>query len=108
MMLRSLIIFLLAGLVGAIVADGKGRSKIVWFLICFLFPLSILILLVLPSQPARGKLKNCPECGRIIKEDEAACPHCRKEQPINMVTCPSCGFVVRDEKICGNCGAHLR
>ena len=44
------LICLLAMGAGAIIAERKGRSMEAWSLLCIMFPISILLLLALPSK----------------------------------------------------------
>ncbi|UCG78862.1 MAG: hypothetical protein JSV21_03255 [Nitrospirota bacterium] len=107
-MSRVLIISILAGIAGMILAGKKGRSTILWFILSFLFPLSILVLLVLPPALPYAGIRQCNNCGRPLTSNETVCPSCNNASPINMVTCPSCGVIVREQGNCDNCGKPLR
>lgn len=106
-MTRVFIISLLAGLTGMILANSKGRNPYGWFLICFLFPLSALVLIFLPPL-IPYEVKRCPDCGGTMSRDEVSCPDCKKDSPIEMVTCSSCGVIVRQGSVCDNCGKPMR
>lgn len=108
---RIFILQLVSGLVGAAIASAKGRSAVGWFLICFLVPFSVVVLLFLPVVRASvRKTRKCAFCTASIPEEERVCPRCGRTQPasITMVTCPSCGTIVQDAKTCGKCGGPLR
>lgn len=47
-----LALFLLPGIVGAWVAKIKSRSKLVWFLLCFIMPILVVVIAVLPAKNA--------------------------------------------------------
>jgi len=100
---RYVIVQLIAAAVGAYLAGKKGRNWIIWGLLCFVFPLSLIILFFLPRVFATGVTKQCPECGRIIPHDALRCEFCRKDLPIEMVQCPKCGKFVPEGQSCPDC-----
>ena len=84
-MLRYVLLVIIAGIVGGIIARRKGRSPIWWFILCAIVPLLIAVIIVLPPLVSKRYTKTCPYCAEIIKEDAKFCKHCGKEQPIEMV-----------------------
>jgi len=82
---RYIILLIIAGIVGSIIAIRKGRSLILWFILCAIVPLLIAVIIVLPPLVSKGYTKKCPYCAEIIKEDAKICKHCGNEQPIEMV-----------------------
>ena len=89
-----LAIWIVVAIVGAIVANNKGRSGVGWFFLCLvLTPLAILVLLALPTlnavepQPVRlveappEATKICPQCAEAVKAAAKICRFCRYEFP---------------------------
>ncbi len=105
---RVVIIQLIAAAAGAVIARRKGRNWLIWAILGFIFPLSILILLVLPPVLARGLTKQCPECGSVIPQGSTVCKRCRQELPIEMTRCPGCDKFVPEGSRCPECGHALR
>lgn len=75
-MYRYLIISIIAGIIGSIIARRKGYNQIVWFILCAIVPLLIVVILILPTKVAKGLTKKCNNCAEIIKEDALVCKHC--------------------------------
>ncbi len=107
-MYNRILLFLIAGIAGAIIANKKGRSLVIWGLSCFVFPPLILIITMLPPKLARGKTRICPQCSKIVYREDTVCRYCRKELPIELVQCTSCGSFVPDSAYCVNCKRKLR
>ena len=84
-MFRYVLLVIIAGIVGGIIAIRKGRRPILWFILCVIVPLLIAVIIVLPSLVSKGYTKKCSYCAEIIKEDANFCKHCGREQPIEMV-----------------------
>ncbi len=75
-MIRYIILIVVAGIAGAILARPKGRSPILWFILCAMVPLLVIAIALLPSVIAKGFTKKCPHCAEIIKEDATVCKYC--------------------------------
>ena len=84
-MVRYVLLLIIAGIVGGIIAGRKGRNPILWFILCAIVPLLIAVIIVLPPLVSKGHTKKCHYCAEIIKEDTVVCKHCGMEQPIEMV-----------------------
>ena len=75
-MIRWIIISVVFGVVGSILAQKKGRSQILWFALCAVVPLLVIAVLMLPAIAAAGVTKKCPHCAEIVKEDATMCKYC--------------------------------
>jgi hypothetical protein len=106
--MNRLLIFVIAGLAGALIADKKGRDKLTWGLVCFFLPPVVFLLFFLPPVLAEGKTKRCPYCAHVISLKDTACKFCKKELPIDMVQCAACGSFVPDKQYCMQCNRKLR
>ena len=84
-LVRYVLLLIIAGIVGGIIAGRKGRNPILWFILCAIVPLLIAVIIVLPPLVSKGHTKKCHYCAEIIKEDAIVCKHCGREQPIEIV-----------------------
>ncbi len=75
-MIRWIIISVVFGVVGSILAQTKGRSQILWFTLCAVIPLLVIAVLMLPAIAAAGVTKKCSHCAEIVKEDATMCKYC--------------------------------
>lgn len=75
-MIRYVILVVVTGIVGAVLARPKGRSPILWFILCAIIPLLVIAILLLPSVVRKGFTKKCHHCAEVIKEDATVCKYC--------------------------------
>jgi RNA polymerase subunit RPABC4/transcription elongation factor Spt4 len=100
---RLIVIQCIAGVIGAIIAAKKGRSILIWSLLCFIFPFFTIVISVLPSLQQQTVGKRCPSCSRPISPHETACRHCSRSTPIELVKCSRCGSYIPEHEKCPAC-----
>ena len=89
-----LVIMLVGGILGAILASNKNRSPFAWFAICFLLPIAVFIILALskiekepakvevplstPSTPlnTENQVGDIEASHQVVSPDEIQCPMC--------------------------------
>ncbi len=70
------IVTLIFGVLASIIAHGKGRNSLGWFLAgTFVGPFALVVAL-LPPVTREGMFAKCPACREVIHQDAAACRYC--------------------------------
>jgi len=80
-------IWLLCGILGAVIASSKGGSGVAGFLVGFLLgPIGVIITLFMgnaarkeAAELAEGSAKKCPHCAELIKREAVVCKHCGRD-----------------------------
>jgi hypothetical protein len=75
-MYRYLILAVIAGIAGGIIARVKGYNQVLWVILCTVIPLLVFVILILPFKVYVGQIKRCPNCTAVVKEGEIYCRHC--------------------------------
>lgn len=69
--------FLFPGVVGAWIARSKGRNPLLWFLLNFAFPPTLMVTIFQgPIRPVKGHYRQCPSCREYGKWRETVCRFC--------------------------------
>jgi len=88
--MEFLVIWLVCGVIAAIVATNKGRSGCGWFLVGVLLgPFGFILALVVSRNESKaekrsiqsGELKKCPHCAELVKREAVVCKHCGRDLP---------------------------
>jgi len=70
------LVTLIFGVLASIIAHGKGRNSLGWFIAgTFVGPFALVVAL-LPPVERDGMYGLCPACKEVIREDAAACRYC--------------------------------
>jgi len=100
---RLVVLQIIAGAIGGLIAAKKGRNILFWILACFLFPLLTVIISFLPSLKDKAPEKQCPGCSHPVGPREDACRNCGWKRPIELVQCRTCGNFVPEHENCPAC-----
>lgn len=74
------VFFLLPGLIGAWIAYTKGRNPLMWFLLNFCFPPTVMVTFFQrPLRPVDGHYRQCQKCREFSKWRETSCRFCGTE-----------------------------
>jgi hypothetical protein len=66
-MYRFFLFQLLVGVLGGYIASKKGRNPLFWGLACFVFPLMVLVIGILPS-PHAERPNSAPTAGKCFRK----------------------------------------
>ena len=77
----SLIIFctvaLAFGISGAVLARNRGRSIILWGVVCTIFPVFLLVIWYeKPTREVKGGFRRCRSCGEYYRWQRKECTYC--------------------------------
>ena len=71
------LITLVFGVVASVIAYGKGRNSLGWFLAgSFLGPFALIVAFLGPVE-REGMFAECPECREVVREEALRCRYCR-------------------------------
>ena len=79
--------WLILSLIVAVIASGKGRSGIGFFILSLLATpiITLVILIVVGEGPgpesARSSVRKCPFCAELVNKEAKDCKHCKRDLP---------------------------
>ena len=74
--MAAVVILFFFGLAGGVVGRLKGSSFFMWFVISACVPFLGLLAAVCYRWDNRELRRECPDCGRILKLQDAVCMRC--------------------------------
>ncbi len=86
--MEIVLIWIVCGMISAVVAGNKGRSGCAWFIVgIVLGPLGLIWALVTPSDHAdleeqaiaSGEYSKCPYCAELVRSEAVKCRYCGSE-----------------------------
>lgn len=80
--LLFLLVIIIPGIVGGILAANRGRNFVGWSLLSAIFPIFLLVIYFeKPIKEVEGKFRRCRSCGEFIKWRADACKYCGAPRP---------------------------
>ena len=76
--------WVLVALAAGWLADEKGHSLILWFLIGLISGPFAVVLVGFAPRGASGQYRRCRECREPIRRDAVVCPFCRATMPMDL------------------------
>ncbi len=71
------VFFGIPGIVAAWIASTKGRTILGWFLLCFFFPPTMMMLIFQgPLREVAGHYRQCPSCREFLPWKAIGCKYC--------------------------------
>ncbi len=85
-----IVIWIVCGILGAMIGSSKGRGGAGFALSFLLGPLGVIIALFLKPNSGKveaeavvsGGMRKCPFCAELVKTEAVICKHCQKDLPL--------------------------
>lgn len=77
-----LLILVIPGIVGGMLAANRGRNFLGWSLACAIFPIFLLVIYFeKPVREVEGKFRRCGSCGEYYRWRDPSCKYCGTPRP---------------------------
>ena len=75
--LAFLLVIVVPGVAGGILAANRARNFVGWSILCAVFPIFLLVIYFhKPLREVEGKFWKCHSCGEFLKWREDSCKYC--------------------------------
>jgi hypothetical protein len=73
------VLLFFCGLSAGVIGKIKGASFLIWFAVGFFLPLIGTVAAVLSRNERDEPLRECPECGAVLKAYDQVCMRCGRD-----------------------------
>jgi MFS family permease len=80
----TLLVWVLVAVAAGWLAEEKGRSAVIWFLVGLVSGPFAVLLVGFAPRGASGDYRRCRDCRESIRREAVVCPFCRATMPTDV------------------------